>query len=64
MHEEQRAISSGLVINTPDCQRRDQTRLKSKMKAVIAFLALSGAAAFAPAPAQRSATALNAQKPA
>jgi hypothetical protein len=34
------------------------------MKAVIAFLALSGAAAFAPAPAQRSATALNAQKPA
>jgi len=33
------------------------------MRAVIAFLALSGAAAFAPAPAQRSATALNAYVP-
>ena len=43
-----------------------QTRLLTyfKMRTVIAFLALSGAAAFAPAPAQRSATALNAQKPA
>ena len=35
----------------------------SNMKGIIAFLALTGAAAFAPAPSQTRSTALNAQKP-
>ena len=64
MHEAARPVwrIASLSLVSPHSYRH--LRDNNKMRAVIAFLALTGAAAFAPAPAQRSATALNAQKPA